>query len=138
MSKKTEKTGSCLCQAVTFTATSENEVGACNCEMCRKWNGGPQMAISCGEHVTFSGEKNIAVYQSSDWAERGFCKTCGSHLFYRFKGNQHMMLAGSFDDASDFTLNMQYFIDSKPSFYDFKNDTKNLTGKEIAEIMGLG
>ena len=26
--------------------------------------------------------------QSSAWAERGFCKNCGSHLFYRLKENK--------------------------------------------------
>jgi len=51
------------------------------------------MAVPCADTVSFAGEENVAVYKSSDWAERGFCKQCGTHLFYRFHGNQHMMLA---------------------------------------------
>ncbi|NIT13149.1 MAG: GFA family protein, partial [Candidatus Dadabacteria bacterium] len=51
--------------------------------MCRKWCGGPLMAVNCGTDVTFEGEDNITVYDSSSWAERGFCSGCGSHLFYR-------------------------------------------------------
>ena len=34
-------TGSCLCGAVTFTATElPDETGACHCQMCRKHSGG--------------------------------------------------------------------------------------------------
>jgi len=138
MSDTKNRTGSCLCGIVKFTAESGNSVGACSCSMCRKWNGGPQMALFCGESVSFENEDNISVFKSSEWAERGFCKDCGSHLFYRFHGNQHMMLAGSFDNPDDFVLETQYFIDNKPSFYNFAEETNNLTGAEVAEAMGLG
>ncbi len=138
MSEAKSRNGSCLCKAVKFEATCENGVGACNCSMCRTWNGGPQMAVPCGENVVFAGEENIATYQSSDWAERGFCQKCGSHLFYRFHGNQHMMLAGLFDNAEDFVLGTQYFIDDKPAFYSFANKTNDLTGEQVAKMMGLG
>ncbi len=138
MSDQKQRRGSCLCSAVSFTASSGKSVGACNCNMCRKWNGGPQMAVPCADTVSFAGEENVAVYKSSDWAERGFCKQCGTHLFYRFHGNQHMMLAGLFDDSDDFVLETQYFIDQKPGLYSFENSTTDLTGKQVAEMMGLG
>ncbi len=138
MSSQKQRSGSCLCNTVSFTASSESSVGACNCNMCRKWNGGPQMAVPCGNTVKFSGEKNIATYKSSEWAERGFCKQCGSHLFYRFHGDQYMMLVGLFDSSNDFVFDTQYFIDQKPGFYSFENDTNNLTGEQVAKMMGLG
>jgi len=138
MTEAKDRTGSCLCQVVKFKTTCESGVGACNCSMCRKWNGGPQMAVPCGESVSFTGEQHISIYKSSEWAERGFCQQCGSHLFYRFHGNQHMMLAGAFDDAEDFKFGTQYFIDDKPAFYSFANETQDLTGEEVAKIMGLG
>ncbi|GEM_PF-4418387 len=76
--------GNCLCGAIRITAINiNNNVGACYCGMCRKWGGGPLMAVNCGTNVSFEGEDNISVFNSSDWAERGFCKKCGSHLFYR-------------------------------------------------------
>ncbi len=85
----------------------------------------------------YSGD-SVSVYKSSEWAERGFCENCGSHLFYRFQGNQHMILAGLFDNDEDFVFDTQFFIDNKPSFYGFANETANLTGAEVAEKMGLG
>ena len=83
-------TGHCLCKAVTIHVESaKKSVGACHCDMCRRWACGPYLAMDCGIDVTFEGEDDIGVYNSSEWADRGFCKQCGSNLFYRLKHNQH-------------------------------------------------
>ena len=134
MSDTEVKTGHCLCQAVSFSAPTDNNVVSCHCSMCQRWNGSPQMAVSCGQDVSFEGEENISVYRSSDWAERGFCRLCGSHLFYRYEENHYMMLAGLFEDNHDFKFVTQYFIDNKPSFYSFENETTCLTSAEIAQM----
>lgn len=92
------------------------------------------MAVSCGSEVSFEGEENISVYNSSDWAERGFCKKCGSHLFYRLKGiNEHQMPVGLFDRQEGFNFNLQVFVDRKPSYYSFANKTKEMTEAEVIE-----
>ena len=129
----TEATGSCLCGAVRFTVRSmNNSVGACHCGMCRRWGGGPLMCVGCGTDVVFEGEEYISVYNSSEWAERGFCKNCGSHLFYRLKqSNQHEIPAGLFDNQENFHFELQVFTDSKPSFYSFANETEEMTEAEV-------
>ena len=131
----TEGKGQCLCGEVKFTAKHMKiNVGACHCGMCRRWGGGPLMAVSCGTEVSFEEEENISVYNSSDWAERGFCKKCGSHLFYRLKEiNEHQMPVGLFDSQEDFNFNLQVFVDKKPSFYSFANKTKEMTEAEVIE-----
>ncbi len=128
-----EGKGSCLCGAVKFTAMKINShVGVCHCDMCRKWTGGPLMAIDCGADVKFEGGENITVHSSSEWAERAFCNKCGSHLYYRLKEpNQHIMPVGLFDTDISFIFDHQIFIDSKPSFYHFGNKTKEMTGEEV-------
>ena len=125
--------GSCLCGAVGVSAAAcDNHVGVCHCGMCRKWGGGPLFAIDCGTDVEFTGGENISVYSSSDWAERGFCARCGSHLFYRLKeSGQYIMAAGLFDDLEGAVLDHQVFIDSKPDWYALANETKNMTGAEV-------
>ncbi len=125
--------GKCLCGETRIIAKSINKnVGACHCGMCRKWGGGPLMAVDCGTDVSFEGEENISVFNSSDWAERGFCNKCGTHLFYRLKqSKQYMMPVGLFDDQKMFIFDHQIFIDEKPSFYSFSNETKNMTGAEV-------
>ncbi len=90
------------------------------------------MLVNCGSEVSFSGEDNIAVFDSSEWAQRGFCKSCGSNLFYRVKENrEHFIPSGIFDDQDSFSFERQIFIDRKPPFYEFGNDTTKMTEAEI-------
>ncbi len=133
MSDTNKRTGSCLCGAIKITAQNTNsQVGACHCSMCRKWSGGPFMAFNCNSDVSFEGEENISIFKSSDWAERGFCKKCGTSLFYKLKKNgTYMMTPGLFDEGAPLDFTHQIFIEEKPTFYDFKNETKNLTGEDI-------
>ena len=133
MSKPIEAKGSCLCGAVRVTAKNVSKnVGACHCSTCRKWTSGPLLAVDCGIDVSFEGEENISVFDSSKWAERGFCNKCGSHLFYRLKeSQQHIMSVGLFEDHGMFVLDHQVFIDEKPAFYQFANKTKDMTGAEV-------
>ncbi len=135
-----ERKGRCLCGEVKFTVKSINtNVDACHCGMCRRWGGGPLMAFSCGTEVVFEGEENITVYNSSDWAERGFCKKCGSHLFYRLKEiNEHQLPVGLFDNQEGFNFDLQVFIDRKPAFYSFANRTNEMTEAEVIEKFGSG
>lgn len=134
MSDTFSASASCLCGAVTINAAAvERDAGACHCGMCRKWGGGPLLAVDCGTEVSIDGEENVGVYDSSDWAERGFCNKCGTHLFYRLKGTQQYVLpAGLLADQQDqFRLTSQVCIDDKPGFYDFANQTRNLTEQEL-------
>lgn len=130
--------GACLCGSVTISASkASDKVGACHCDMCRKWGGGPLMAIDCGTEVSFSGEENINQFQSSEWALRGFCKTCGSHLFYKLsQTGQYIMPTGLFDDKSQLIFDHQVFIDEKPSYYEFANKTDDMTGEEVFAKFG--
>ena len=127
------RSGGCLCGAVRFkVSVPEATFHICHCDTCRKWGGGPLMAVDCGTDVSFEGEDNISVFNTSAWAERGFCNQCGSHLFYRLKENkQYFMPVGLFDDDSMFVFDHQVFIDEKPSFYCFSNETNNMTGAEL-------
>jgi len=133
MSDTIEAKGSCLCGGVEIHALSASqEVGACHCSMCRKWGGGPLLAVDCHTTVKISGEDNISTYSSSEWAERGFCSNCGTHLFYKLKDSgQYIIPVGFFDISSKLNFDHQIFIDEKPEYYAFANETKNMTGKEV-------
>ena len=133
MARVKERRGHCLCGAIQLTAADAgNDVGACHCGMCRRWGGGPYMEINCGSDVRIDGAENLSVFDSSKWAERGFCSHCGTHLFYRIKETgQHMMPVGLFGNDDDLVFRSQVFIDEKPSFYQFANETEDLTGAEI-------
>jgi len=127
------RSGQCLCGKVKFTIVDPvDEVGACHCDMCRRWSSGPFLALGGDYTVEFESEENIVLYRSSDWAERGFCGNCGTNLFYHLISmDQTILCAGALDDQSGLTFTDQVFIDEKPEFYSFANETKNMTGAEL-------
>lgn len=125
--------GRCLCGAVeTSVKTIDFGVHACHCGTCRTWGGGPLLSVDCGTEVSFEGEDAITHYNSSEWAERGFCRHCGTHLFYYLKANgQYIMPAGLFGDVPAFEMVEQIFVDERPAYYCFANQTKEMTGAEV-------
>ncbi|SHF20346.1 Uncharacterized conserved protein [Modicisalibacter ilicicola DSM 19980] len=138
MSTTQECRGSCLCGAVRLAITvNDHRVDACHCDMCRKWGGGPLFAVQASQGVRIEGEEDVTIYPSSDWAERGFCRQCGTHLFYRLKAGGYWAIpAGLFDGNPPWVFDQQIFIDQKPDFYDFANATRNMTGQEVFEAFG--
>ena len=135
MSTINECQGTCLCGAAGLSVTlNSHDVSACHCQMCQKWGGGPFLAIESDQQVNIHGEENVGIYASSDWAERGFCRQCGTHLFYRLKEGTHYAIpAGLIDGDKSWVLEQQIFIDEKPDYYAFANSTKNMTGTEVFE-----
>ncbi|PTL93824.1 aldehyde-activating protein [Halomonas litopenaei] len=127
--------GTCLCGAVTLkVALEQQSVGACHCQMCRTWGGGPLLALESVSQLTLEGEEAVTFYSSSDWAERAFCRHCGTHLFYRLKNGEHTSVpVGLIDSGEAWRFDLQFFIDEKPHWYHFGNDTRNLTGQELFE-----
>ena len=138
MTSRTTHTGNCLCGAVTVTATPKSHhFGACHCDMCRQWGGGPFLAVECDEDVSFKGSEHISTFSSSDWAERGFCSHCGTHLFYRLKeGGHYAVPVGLLDSDGQWQFADQIFIDRKPPYYSFSDKTKNMTEKEVFAAFG--
>jgi len=74
--------GGCLCGAVRYRASSAPIRGViCHCPMCRKHSGAPALAFvhfRVGDFEWISGAPTR--YQSSEFAQRGFCARCGSTL----------------------------------------------------------
>lgn len=128
------RTGHCLCGAVKFAAEDvKTDFGVCHCIMCQQWAGGPFFATNAAG-VTFEGEEHLTRYQSSAWAERGFCNICGSNLFYRMtKSADHELCIGAFDDKEGFVMTSEIFVDLKPAGFAFAGDHPRLTEKETLE-----
>lgn len=127
--------GTCLCKSVRVSVGFfEADIGACHCTICRKWSGGPLFEVECGSNVVFEGAENIGTYESSDWAQRGFCRSCGTHLFIKNTSNgEYGIPPGIFENEEGFKFNRQVFIDQKPSYYAFTEHTENITSAYIYE-----
>ena len=123
--------GRCLCGSVGVTAPDAREIGACHCGYCRRWGGGPLLAVHCGPGVEFEGAEHISVYASSQWAQRAFCKNCGTHLYYQLLATQEYFVPAGVFDSDDFEMASQIYVDRKPAYYDFANQTPMLTEQQV-------
>lgn len=93
-------TGRCECGAVAFVIKrARDTVTFCHCSQCRRTSGHYWAATRAETaDITFTAEHGLAWYQSSPENRRGFCRFCGSSLFYRPNGANHMgIAAGSLD-----------------------------------------
>jgi len=133
MTSSSKQSGGCLCGAVRFTASpKDHEVGVCHCSMCRRWSAGPFMVRDCGTSLKVEDTSSLGTYRSSEWAERAFCTTCGTPLYYRLIAqDMYFASAEAFDDRDSYAFTSQIFVDEKPAYYDFANKTHNMTGAEV-------
>jgi hypothetical protein len=95
--------GSCLCGSVRFTTRGPlRGVIYCHCTQCRKQSGHYYAATNVPDgSIVIEGGEGISWYRSSPDAQRGFCRTCGSALFWKRDGSDYTsVLAGSFDQPS--------------------------------------
>ena len=124
--------GKCLCGQVTLHLRHEKPLmSVCHCSICRRWTGGPFMSLECHQAPRIDGIEHVRTYPSSEWAERGFCSHCGTHLFYRLiKGEFYAVPVGVFQEGGEWPFALQAFIDQKPGNYQFANATREMTGAE--------
>lgn len=140
-----ERTGQCLCGAVSFTARNvPDTVGICHCEMCRRWTGSALIEVSVAEEdVTWKGTNHIATWQGSSWAERAWCRTCGSGLYFRFTGEgefggKYDIPLGIFNNPNGFTISHEIFVDHKPDSFAYAGEGRQLlTRAECVEKFPL-
>lgn len=114
-----EFSGQCLCEAVKFTGRiGDPELLACHCGQCRRWSGHVWAAITTTE-LTVASTTSLRWFPSSDTAERGFCATCGSSLFWRRQGADAMdVAAGALNLPTGLRLGGHIHTASKGDYYD--------------------
>ena len=88
--------------------------------MCQKASGQPFMGLTGGkpEHLRWTCG-TLSVFKSSNMAERGFCRDCGTPLTYMFEGTGNISVTiNSLDDPEAAPPTRQYGIESKVSWVD--------------------
>ncbi|AQS41322.1 MAG: Hypothetical protein BHV28_06190 [Candidatus Tokpelaia hoelldobleri] len=89
------------------------------------------MAVEVGAGREQTGWQRAAVYEASEWRQGLFCSECGTPIGYQMKdGSWPGLAADVSDNPEDFRLASEIFIDKKPGFYAFANDTRRLTEAE--------
>ena len=134
MASDNKVNGSCFCGAIKFTADLPSKWCAhCHCSMCRKahgagyvtWTGFEQAQVSID-----SGTGQLAWYDSSPGAQRGFCRQCGSTMFFRserWAGELHIAL-GCIDDALDREPQANVFFDRHVDWMPIDKSLKQVDG----------
>jgi hypothetical protein len=101
------------------------------------------MAVSCPEEtVSIEGSEKIGRYASSAWAERAWCTTCGSCLWYRMTAQgkhkgEYEIPVGLFDDPTGLTLKREIFIDRAAGIFALAGAHQTMTEAEVFAIYGV-
>ena len=105
--------GHCLCGAVTVSVAAHRGFTAiCHCRMCQRLTGGLFICVPVdAEGMQVEGP--VERFASSGFAERAFCSTCGSHLWFRDLGGDghYAMMPGLFDESRDWPLKSEIYTD---------------------------
>lgn len=114
--KKTFLSGGCQCGAVRYALMSEpTHASICHCRMCQKAFGNYFSSLTGVPRKDLVWTKGQpGVFRSSEAAERGFCRDCGTPLTYSYLENDRISVSiGSLDEPGRVTPEIQYGIESK-------------------------
>ena len=122
-------TGRCLCGAVAFEAARDRDhADACHCGQCRRWSGNywASVNVDFASLKITKGEKKLSWHRSSELVRRGFCKDCGTALFWH--ADQHKDYAhriaigvGALDEPTGVRITEHIFVRDKGDYYDIKD-----------------
>lgn len=119
----TEQTheGGCLCGAVRFEITGPlGDVTFCHCTQCRKTTGHHFATTDAkNNNIEFVDDHGLEWYRASENAGRGFCKLCGSSLFWKpDDGDYTAILAGCLERPTDLKSGKHIFTADKGDYYE--------------------
>lgn len=77
-------------------------------------------ATSCVDtELTVKGGDQLSWYAASHQAKRGFCSTCGSHMFWKRDGSDTTSIwAGSFEKPTGLAASKHIYVADKGDYYD--------------------
>lgn len=124
-----QRTGGCLCGAVRYEVAGPlRPIVMCHCTQCRRLTG-HIMAATAARHVDFQllADGSLGWYASSAEARRGFCKRCGSTLFWQGVGRDYLSIAaGTLDDSSGLKIACHIFTADKGGYYEITDAAPQL------------
>lgn len=115
------KTGSCLCGAVAFEITGPmKDALACHCTQCRKQTGNYWVSSSVDDSgLRLTKQATLKWFASSEEAKRGFCKECGSTLFWKQNNSSTTSICvGTIDGKSGLKLAGHIYCDDAGDYYE--------------------
>lgn len=123
--------GGCYCGKVRYRARLDSaKVTECHCSQCRKQSGHRYATTHAkAGNVEIEDTGNITWFRASSEAERGFCTTCGSHLFWKsLKDNEMAILAASIDDPVGLHMARHIYVEDKAPYYEITDGLPQFNG----------
>jgi hypothetical protein len=113
-------TGGCLCGAVRYEVRGPlRPVVYCHCTQCRRTSGHFSASTAARpDNLILSESKGLRWYQSSPMARRGFCRDCGSSLFWEpTSGDRVSIAAGTLDSPTGLNAAAHVFVGDSGDYY---------------------
>jgi hypothetical protein len=113
-------TGGCQCGSVRYALHAPPaDPHICHCRMCQKAFGSffaPLAGVPLSAFELTRGERSL--FHSSDQADRGFCRDCGTPLTFHYLGRDRIAVAiGSLDRPEAVPPAAQYGIEGRLSCF---------------------
>ncbi len=123
-------TGGCLCGAVRYEIRGLlRDVVNCHCRMCLRTHGHYGAYSSAArKNLSFSMDDGLQWYQSPQDdvggnVYRGFCKHCGSSLFWKLREREMISIAaGTLDQTANMKTAMHIWVSSAGDYYEITDD----------------
>lgn len=135
---RAEHGGGCICGAVRYRmAGTPRPVVACHCRECRVMSGHFMAATQVDRaDLTIEGAENLTWFRATAYADRGFCRTCGSHLFFQPVGDERIsVFAGSLDNPTGLKLAGHIYVAEKGDYYTISADLPWRSEGAVADIL---
>ncbi len=124
-------TGGCLCGAIRYAcAVRPCDVHFCHCRLCQKAFGNVFAVFGSLPTTALTFTRGAPqLYRSTPYAERGFCRDCGTPLTFRYLRSAWIAIAiGSLDQPGSVRPEMHWGIESRVPWLSLNDD---LPGKAI-------
>lgn len=112
--------GACLCGAVAFSLKGKaRDILGCHCGQCRKQSGFFWAATSVAdENLNLEIDEGLKWFQASNTARRGFCRVCGSSLFWKPEDAPRIVVAaGALEAGHGLRMTCHVFLEDKGDYY---------------------
>ncbi len=124
-------TGGCLCGRVRYRVTGPlRPVVYCHCGQCRRTSGHFVAATAVAKDaLTIETGESLEWFASSEIASRGFCRRCGSSLFWLPRGREYIsIMAGTLDESDGLEAVEHIHVSDMGAYYQLTDDLPKLPG----------
>ncbi len=128
-----ERTGGCLCGGVRYRISGPlRPIIYCHCGQCRRTSGHFVAATAAAEDaLEIVADESLAWFASSERAQRGFCRHCGSSLFWRPEDGSHIsIMAGTLDNSDGLAPVEHIHVGDKGAYYELTDDLPKCWGRK--------